>query len=183
MIREQRGGPIPGILGAGELAVLLGVAEEIGQLEHVELWTVAAGAGASGEASLRQLLRRYPFDEHTAFINLDHITSGAPVFATREGVLLDRRSHRQLLALASDSDAHDIRINAEPRPVPRRTLAHLLLQRGLPAITLTSFPERQGLPAPDVQTVVRCIHLVTGMLGELNTGGLYAVAGAAADRS
>ena len=39
----------PAIVGAGELAVLIAVAEELGELQRVELWTVAVGAGSVGD--------------------------------------------------------------------------------------------------------------------------------------
>ncbi|MBA3947618.1 MAG: hypothetical protein H0X37_24065 [Herpetosiphonaceae bacterium] len=163
--------PQPAVLGAGELATLIGVAEELSALEHTEVWTVAAGAAATGDASLRHLLRHYPFDHTTAIINLDRITGGSPVYATREGVLRERRANRQLLSLASAADAHDMRINAEPRPLRRRTLAHLPLRRGFAVITVTSHPDIHTLASPEVDTIARCVYLVVGMLRELDAGG------------
>ncbi len=165
-------GPQPGVLGAGELAVLLAISEELEPLAHTELWTVAAGGGMVGDASLRQLLRRYPFDATTAFINLDRMAGGDPVFVTREGALRQRRSDRRLLALAGAADAHDRRINATPRPLRRRTLARLPLGRGLPTITLTSYTDAPGLRSPDPDTLVRCVYLALGMLRELDRTGL-----------
>lgn len=168
IVGQRRSASQPNVWGAGELAALVGITEEVGPLERVELWTVAAGAAMTGDASLRQFLRRYPFDHTTAVINLDCITTGTPVYTTREGSLRERRSDRTLLRLASNADAHDTRINAEPRPLYRRTLAHLPLKRGLRTLTITSHPATAGYHSPTPQTIARCVYLVVGLLHELD---------------
>ena len=155
--------------GTGELAALLGSAEEVGQLRQVEVWTVAAGGSVVGEAGLRKLLRQYPFDGTTVVINLHHITNGAPVYVTREGLLRLRRSPAQLLALAAHADADDARINAEPRALPSRTLAQFWQRNGFAAITLTSHHGVEAAPADvELATVQRCVWLVVGMLRALD---------------
>jgi hypothetical protein len=161
-------GPEPAVLGAGELSVLVAVAEELGELRHVELWTVALGAVSSGEAGLRHLLERYPFGADTYFINLHHMTAGQPIYVTREGLLRERRSDRRLLALAGVSDAADVTINAEPRRLRRRTLAALLLRRGFRGITVTSYSDVRGFTRIDPRTLERCVKLVVGMIRELD---------------
>ncbi len=160
--------PQPAILGAGELATLIAIAEELGELQQVELWTVALGAVSAGDAGIRHLLERYPFGLDTCFINLHHMTAGQPVFATREGLLRDRRSDRRLLALASEADAADVTINAEPRRIRRRTLAAVPLRRGYRTITITSHPDVRGFVSPNPRTLERCVKLVVGMIRELD---------------
>ncbi len=161
-------GPRPAILGAGELAVLVAIAEELGELQQVELWTVALGAVSAGDAGIRHLLDRYPFGADTCFINLHHMTAGQPVYVTREGLLREHRSDRRLLALASDADAADVTINAEPRRIRRRTLAAIPLRRGYRAITITSHTDSGGFVSPDPRTLERCVKLVVGIIRELD---------------
>jgi hypothetical protein len=165
---RRRRGPQPAILGAGELATLIAVAEELGELQQVELWTVALGAGSAGDAGVRDLLERYPFGFDTCFINLHHMTTGQPVFVTREGLLRERRSDRRLLVVASEADAADVTINAEPRQLRARTLATLLFRRGYRTITISSHADGHGPPQPDPQTLERCVKLVVGMIRELD---------------
>ena len=117
---------------------------------------------------MRHLLDRYPFGQDACFVNLHHMTAGQPVFVTREGLLRDLRSDRRLLALASNADAADVTINAEPRQLRTRTLAALPLRRGYRTITITSHPETRGLASPDPRTLERCVKLVVGMIRELD---------------
>jgi hypothetical protein len=161
-------GPQPTLVGAGELAVLIAIAEELSELQQVELWTIALGAVSAGDAGIRHLFERYPFGVETCFINLHHMTTGQPVFVTREGLLHERRSDRRLLAVASEADAVDVSINAEPRRLRRRTLAAALLQRGRRTITITSHPETHGFVRPDPRTLERCVKLIVGMIRELD---------------
>ena len=164
---SQRG-PQPAVHGAGELAVLIATAEELGELQQVELWTVALGAASVGDAGMRHLLDRYPFPAETCFINLHHMTGGQPVFVTREGLLRERRSDRRLLALASEADAADVSINAEPRQLRRRTLATQPLRAGFRTITITSYADAPGLASPHPATLERCVKLIVGMIRKLD---------------
>lgn len=159
----------PAVAGAGELAVLIAVAEELGELQRVELWTVAVGAGSVGDMAIQRLLERYPFATDTLFINLHHMTAGQPVFVTREGLLREVRSDRRLLALASEADAADVTINAEPRQLRVRTLVAQLLRRGYAGISISSHPDSQGGASPDPGTLERCVRLIAGMIRRLDT--------------
>jgi hypothetical protein len=158
----------PAIVGAGELATLIAVAEELGELQRVELWTVAVGAASVSDAGMRRLFERYPFGTDTCFINLHHMTTGQPVFVTREGVLRESRSDRRLLALASEADAADVTINAEPRQLRVRTLAALPLRRGHATISISSHPDSRGVANPDPGTLERCVRLIVGMIRQLD---------------
>jgi hypothetical protein len=171
-LRESLNGPLPAIHGAGELASLLLVAEELESLAHVEVWIAALGGSTAGHESVDALLDRYPFHPtDTCFINLHRIAAGQPVFVTREGVLRDRRSDRTLLRLADETDAGDVAIDAEPRRLQERTLARSLMQRGQRAITIASHDDRSPFTSPDAATVERCIRLVAGMVRRLDSEG------------
>ena len=161
----------PAIAGAGELAVLIAVAEELGELQRVELWTVAMGAASAGDVGMRRLFERYPFGNDTCFINLHHMTTGQPVFVTREGVLRERRSDRRLLALASAADAADVTIDAQPRRLRTRTLAALPLQRGYPGISISSHPGSGAVATPEPGALERCVRLIVGMIRQLDSEG------------
>jgi hypothetical protein len=171
-IRSALPSPLPAIHGAGDLATLLMVAEALEPLSHVEVWIAALGGSTIGEENVEALLDRYPFTPvDTCFINLHAISAGQPVFVTREGMLRERRSDRMLLALADETDAADVSIDAEPRRVQQRTLAQLLLRRGQRAITISSHSDSSPFTSPDADTIERCTRLVAGMIRRLDTEG------------
>lgn len=158
----------PSSRGTGELAVLIAVAEELAELQQVELWTVGMGAGSAGDAGIDDLLERYPFGADTCFINLHDMAAGHPVFVTREGLLREVRADRRLLALANMADAADVSINAEPRHIRRRTLAAVAHKHGYRALTITTHTDTSGFASPDPRTLERCVKLVVGMIRELD---------------
>jgi hypothetical protein len=158
----------PAIAGTGELAVLVAVAEELGALQRVELWTVALGAVSIGDSGMRHLLERYPFEQGTYFVNLHHLAVGQPAYVTREGILRERRSDRTLLALASGADAADVSINAEPRQLRQHTLAALPLRWGYPTLTITTHADQRGWTSTDPATLERCVKLVVGIVRALD---------------
>ena len=96
------------------------------------------------------------------------MTTGQPVFVTREGLLRELRSDRRLLALASEADAADVTINAEPRQLRARTLAALPLRRGYAGISISSHPDMRGVTNPDPGTLERCVRLIVGMIRQLD---------------
>jgi hypothetical protein len=162
-------GLLPAIHGAGELTTLLMVAEELAPLQTIEVWLVALGGGSVGYESIHALTERYPFlPVDTCIINLHTITAGQPVFVTREGVLRDRRSDRMLLALASDTDAADITIDAEPRRLRQHTLAQAFHRLGYRAISISSHSDTSVFASIDAATIERCVRLVVGMLRGLD---------------
>lgn len=162
--------PLPAIHGAGELAALLMIAEELEQLKTVEVWAVALGGVSAGHESVRALAERYPFSPaDTRFINLHAINVGQPIFVTREGRLRERRSDRVLLALANETDAADIAIDAEPRRLRERTLAQSVLRLGFRTITISSANAASPFTSPDAETIERCVRLVVGIIRRLDT--------------
>jgi len=160
---------LPAVHGAGELTTLLMVAEELEPLEAVEVWIVALGASSVGHESINALKERYPFSpSDTYIINLHRISAGQPVFVTREGLLRERRSERVLLALASNIDAADLTIDAEPRRLRQRTLAQLLFRLGYRGITIASHSDDSLFTRPDATTIERSVRLVVGMIQSLD---------------
>jgi hypothetical protein len=168
-VRRWRSGPFPAIYGAGELATLLMVAEELESLQAVEVWILALGGSTVGSENIRTLLAHYPFTPaETCVINLHNVVGGQPVFVTREGLLRERRSDRMLLAAAADADAADIAIDAEPRRLRERTLAHALLQQGFRTLSISSHAHRARYTSPDPETIERCVRLVLGLVRSLD---------------
>lgn len=168
-LRPLMPAPVPAIHGAGELTTLLMIADELEPLQHVEVWLVALGGGSVGHESVHALMRHYPFSpSDTWVINLHHITAGQPVFVTREGVLRERRSASVLRGLASDTDAADLMIDAEPRRVRQRTLAQSLLRQQFRAITITSHSDATPFTSPNAGTIERCVRLVAGVIRGLD---------------
>jgi hypothetical protein len=160
---------LPAIHGAGELTTLLMVAEELEPLQTIEVWLVALGGGSVGYESIQALIERYPFSSNdTCIINLHTIDAGQPVFVTREGLLRERRSDRMLLALAADTDAIDMSINAEPRRLRQPTLAQAFHRQGFRAISISSHSDATRFASLDVDTIERCVRLVVGMIRGLD---------------
>ncbi len=171
-LRSALPAPWPAIHGAGDLAALVMTAESLEPLVHVEVWFAALGGSTISHANVEALLARYPFSPvDTCFINLHAIAAGQPVFVTREGLLRERRSNRMLLALADETDAADVSIDAEPRRLQQRTLAHALLRHGQRVITISSHSDATPFTSPDAATIERCTRLVTGMIRGLETDG------------
>ncbi len=155
--------------GAGELATLLMVSEELPLLHSVEVWMVALGGGSVGGASIRSLVERYPFSPaDTWVINLHNITAGQPIFVTREGVLRERRSPSMLQALAGETEAADLHIDAEPRRLRRSTAAQAFTRKGFGALTISSHAGGEPYAGPDPFTIERCVRLVVGIIHRLD---------------
>jgi hypothetical protein len=170
LVRRAIPSPLPAIYGAGELATLLMIAEELEPLQSVEVWVIALGGSTVGTENIHALIGQYPFSPvDTCVINLHNISVGQPVFVTREGVLRERRSDRMLLAAAADTDAADITIDAEPRRIRERTLAQAMLQQRFRAITISSHSSTSPFTSPEPSTIEYCVHLVVGMVRRLDT--------------
>ena len=169
LARRVRFAPLPAIYGAGELTALAMIAEELEPLQSVEVWVLALGGSTVGSENIRTLLAHYPFaPAETCVINLHNLSGGQPVFVTREGLLRERRSDRMLLAAAAETDAADITIDAEPRRLRERTLAHALLLQGYRTLTISSHSHRSLYTSPDPETIERCVRLVLGMVRALD---------------
>lgn len=161
--------PLPAIYGAGELATLLMVAEELEALQSVEVWIVALGGSTIGTENIRALLSQYPFSAaDTCMVNLHAVNGGQPVFVTREGMLRERRSDRMLLGAAADADAADMTIDAEPRRIRERTLAQAFAQLRYRTITISSHSDVSPFTTPEPATIERCVRLVVGMIRGLD---------------
>lgn len=168
-----------GVNYAGALATLLASADALNNLNQTELWAVGLGASSSA-AGLADLLRRYPFDpEMTLFVGVEGVGDGALSYATREGLLRERRADPLLLQAAADADAEDTLINAEPRHYAGgTTTARALLQAGQRAITIIcldadGWPPRHGrmddtAEAVDAQVLDRAVRLVAGTVRKID---------------
>jgi hypothetical protein len=163
--------------GAGALAVLLSVAEQLQTLQTVELWTVALGATATGSSGVRDLLARYPFPvAQTLFLNLEHIDSGQLTYASREGVVRQHAADAQLVRLAALIDTQDTLINAEPRPYRTTpSLATLFFARGYRVLSILSHTEEnvsisddRPLANLDAHMLERATRLVVGIVHQLD---------------
>jgi len=169
LVAVRRRPALPPASGAGELATLLMVAEELPPLRNVEVWMVALGGGSVGGASIRALVERYPFLPADSWvINLHSITSGQPVFVTREGVLRERRSASLLQALASETEAADLEIDAEPRRLRQPTVAQAFARHGFGTLTISSHAGSEPYTGPSVATIERCVRLVVGIIRRLD---------------
>ena len=136
--------------GAGEadnaagVATVLALAEELGaSLRSFDVWVVLTGSNAPLRTGMRAWLKRHRGELHrerTAVINIDGVGSGPVRFARREGPLLARRAHPQLLKICeeiAEDDGIGGTYDARPTNIRERTDASAARRRKLPAITLS----------------------------------------------
>lgn len=165
---------------AGALAILLASAEELGTLQHTELWAVPLGATQTG-AGLTDFLTRYPFDrDHTLFIGIESIGAGSLCYVTREGFLRSRPADPLLLQAVTKADLHDPFINTLPhRSLHEHSLVRPLQHQGWRTLTLTCFGADGNHPyqgnqqdTPDIvdpDILDRALRLVVGLIRQLDT--------------
>jgi hypothetical protein len=69
---------------ASAIASMLTAVDDVGRLQHTEIWVVGVGSGTTG-AGVRHLLKQYPFDsEGTFFIGIEGIGRGALSYIIRD---------------------------------------------------------------------------------------------------
>lgn len=69
---------------ASAIASVMTAVEDVGRLQHTEIWVVGLGSGTTG-AGIKQLLKQYPFDpEATFFIGVEGIGRGALSYIIRD---------------------------------------------------------------------------------------------------
>jgi hypothetical protein len=179
-IRASHGPSSPGAVShAGALAALLAAAEDLGPLDHVELWAVALGATATG-AGISDLLRRYPFDrESTLFLCLEGIGAGSLGFVSAGDAGRGRGADPLLLEQAYAAAAEP-QVDAGPRVYRGgRTLAGDLRRAGLRTVAITCLDAAGRVPlraseddAPDqvdAALLERAAHLAAGIVRRLDT--------------
>ena len=91
---------------AAGVSTVLALAEELGaSLRSFDVWVVLTGSNAPLGTGMRAWLKRHRGELHrerTAVINIDGVGSGPVRFARREGPLLARRAHPQLLKICKE---------------------------------------------------------------------------------
>jgi hypothetical protein len=138
----------PALGGAGGLAVLQAIAEQIPSTRSVELWGVGVGSSTTGSYGVRDLLNRYPFPRaETLFLTLECIDHGVPVCVSHEGAFRQWRADPLLLDLASRAQATipagDTAIQIRPYPAAT-TLALPLHRRGYRTLAILT----DDVPSP-----------------------------------
>ncbi len=69
---------------ASAIASIMTAVEDVGRLQHTEIWVVGLGSGTSG-AGVKHLLKQYPFDpDATFFIGVEGIGRGALSYIIRD---------------------------------------------------------------------------------------------------
>jgi len=128
---------------ASGVAVLVRLAEELDNLQHTDLWFVATGCEESGQHGVRSFLQHYPFPRANTFVlNLDSLGQGELSVVVQEGMLWKHRADSFLLSLASQADAADIGIDADPRTFHTiNTDAQVALVRRFRTLTLMALED------------------------------------------
>ena len=129
---------------AAGVATVLALAEDLGgTLRSFDVWVVLTGSQKPFALGMRAWLRRHRGQldrERAAVINVDGVGSGPVRFARREGPLLARRAHPQLLRICeeiAEDDGDGGAYDARPNAARERTDASVARARKLPAITLS----------------------------------------------
>lgn len=129
---------------AAGVATVLALAEDLGGTLHsFDVWVLLTGSQKPFAVGMRAWLRRHRRQldrERAAVINVDGVGSGPVRFARREGALLARRAHPQLLRICeeiAEDDGDGGAYDARPTAVRERTDASAARARKLPAITVS----------------------------------------------
>jgi Peptidase family M28 len=138
-------GIVPGASdNASGVATVLRLAERYGEtLDHFDVWVLFPGAGEAMMLGMRAWLARHKREldpTRTVFLNVAEVGHGTVRYVTREGYLLTRRFHSQLLALCSQiatEDADENRYGARPLSTREATDAYPAAVAGFPALSIT----------------------------------------------
>lgn len=160
--------PAPGPATPG-LAALVATMARLTNLQQVELWTVALGAAANGDTSVRTLLHSFPFDPATTLvIGIEDLAGAHLAYATREGALFGRPTDPLLLRLADAADAADTTIDAEPRPFTYDdALTAGFRRRAFRTLTIFTAPGAAQPPAASHLLTEQAVRLTTGIVEQL----------------
>lgn len=122
--------------------------------EHVEVWALLCGGGATTMEGVRAFLRRHRREldrSSTFFVFLESIGRGAPRFVTGEGLAVVVPNDRTLVelatALADADDESEKRFGARPLVSPTGGGAVVARSRRYPAISITSREEAEPFPS------------------------------------
>ncbi len=129
---------------AAGVATVLALAEDLGgELRSFDVWVLLTGSQTPFAIGMKAWLRRHREEldrGRTAVINVDGVGSGPIRFARREGPLLSRRAHPQLLRICeeiAEDDGEGNAYDARPVVIRGRTDASAARSKKLPAITVS----------------------------------------------
>jgi hypothetical protein len=162
---------------ASGVALALRLAERFaaGQLDYFDVHVLFAGAQKARAAGMRSFIKRHRAElahEHTVFLNLDEVGSGTTRYARREGPLIARKAHPQLLELCDSIAEDDADGRAGPIVIRAASDAYAARARGFPAVTVTCRDERgYAPPRVDEEAIDRaeafCAELIARLDAEL----------------
>ena len=124
---------------ASGCVLALRLAERFGKpdaLRYFNLHVLFTGAQHAGTAGMRAFLKRHVLPrDHTVFLNVDRVGSGAVRYTEREGALFTQRSHPQLTALCEQIVEDDL--DAAPLTSRAASDASAAGTNGYAAVTIT----------------------------------------------
>ena len=139
-------GTVPGANdNASGVATVLRLAERYGgDLDNFDVWVVLTGAEEGMELGMGAWLRAHRRElepTRTAFVCVDQVGHGTVRYARREGYLLPRAAHSELLALcdqiAEEDAADDTRYGARAYVSRMASDAHAATAAGFPAVAIS----------------------------------------------
>jgi len=129
---------------ASGVATVLRLAERYGdELDHFRVWVLLPGASEGLQLGMRAWVKRHKREldrTRTIFLNVDGVGMGTVRYLTREGFLLTRRSHPQLVELCdviAAEDADNGRYGVRPLAVRSASDATAAATAGFPAISIS----------------------------------------------
>jgi hypothetical protein len=136
-----------------------------GDLDHFDVWVLLTGAEEGMELGMRAWLRAHRREldrERTAFLCVDQVGYGTVRYASREGYLVARPAHRELLELceqiADEDDADEGRYGARSYVSRAATDAHQARIRGFPSVGVSclgslDYAPHHHLPSDTVENL------------------------------
>jgi len=128
---------------ASSIAAMLAAVDDIGRLNHTELWAVGLGGGTTG-AGLAQLVKKYPFDANaTFFIGLEGIGRGTLSYLIHDVNERTRSADDMLIDVFTQAT---LGVRAEPRIANFVPLVRPLTQAKRRAISVACLDHNGRVP-------------------------------------
>jgi hypothetical protein len=128
---------------ASSIAAMLAAVDDVGRLNHTELWAVGLGGGTTG-AGLAHLVKKYPFDANaTFFIGLEGIGRGTLSYLIHDVNERTRSADDMLVDVFTEAT---LGVRAEPRIANFVPLVRPLTQAKRRAISVACLDHNGRVP-------------------------------------
>jgi hypothetical protein len=128
---------------ASAIASMLTAVDDVGRLQHTEIWVVGIGSGTTG-AGVRHLLKQYPFDsEGTFFIGIEGIGRGALSYIIHDYKSRFQTADPTLIQRVIEATTG---VRAEPSIAGFTTIVDPILKAKRRAISIATLDQKGRVP-------------------------------------